>query len=402
MRRIELIFVILLSMLALTAKSQSVPEFFRLGQSLMQQNSLTAASGMMFNSGFTVTPAKKGIVLAKNADSDIRLASRERNSQQVDTVRMELRTNKNVGQLTSEMMGLGFMFVEARNNFVSYQRDAIKVAVFNPYNYKDYKIAFVFARDPNVASPVAVQPAQPAQPSAPANTSDYETITVKGVSFKMIKVEGGSFMMGSNDGDADEKPVHQVTLSTFYIGETEVTQELWLAVMGKNRSKFKGTKRPVEKVSWDDCQEFVQKLNVLTGKTFRLPTEAEWEYAARGGNRSKGYTYSGSDVIDNVAWYEDNSGDQTHEVATKQPNELGIYDMSGNVVEWVQDRAGLWKGPKKYEPIPQTNPQGPSSGSDRVYRGGGWDGSAGYCRVSDRGSVTPSIRVSNLGLRLAY
>ncbi len=174
-----------------------------------------------------------------------------------------------------------------------------------------------------------------------------EVITVKGVSFKMIGVQGGTFTMGAtseqgSDAGSDEEPAHQVTVSTFSIGDTEVTQELWQAVMGNNPSNFKGPRRPVEKVSWEDCQNFIRELNSLTGKRFRLPTEAEWEYAARGGRKANGHKYAGSSSIDNVAWYRDNSGSQTHDIATKLANELGLYDMSGNVREWCQD----WYSPR--------------------------------------------------------
>ena len=231
--------------------------------------------------------------------------------------------------------------------------------------------------------------------------SSNETITVNGVSFTMIKVEGGTFQMGatSEQGDNaydDEYPVHSVTLSDYYIGETEVTQELWQAVMGSKPSKFKGSQRPVERVSWKDCQEFITRLNQLTGKNFRLPTEAEWEYAARGGNNSQGYKYSGSNTIGNVAWYDDNSNSRTHDVKTKTPNELGIYDMSGNVREWCQD----WYNSNYYSNSPQTNPTGPSTGSHRVYRGGGWYYGAEDCRVSFRRSYDPDFGSSSLGLRL--
>ena len=226
---------------------------------------------------------------------------------------------------------------------------------------------------------------------------EKETITVNGVSFTMIPVEGGTFQIGSNDSDAynDEQPVHQVTLSSFSIGQTEVTQELWEAVMGSNPSYFNGNKLPVERVSWNDCQTFIGKLNELTGKTFRLPTEAEWEYAARGGNKSNGYKYSGSNTIGDVAWYRDNSNSTTHEVATKGPNELGIYDMSGNVWEWCQD----WYG--DYSSGSQTNPIGPSSGSYRVTRGGSWSINARGCRVSVRYFSYPTDTLYILGLRLA-
>ena len=227
-----------------------------------------------------------------------------------------------------------------------------------------------------------------------------QTIIVNGVSFTMIAVEGGIFQMGttseqgSNAWDSD-KPVHSVTLSDYYIGETEVTQELWQAVMGNTPSYFSGSsQRPVEQASWNDCQEFIKKLNQLTGKNFRLPTEAEWEYAARGGNKSKGYKYSGSNTIGNVAWYIDNSSSKTHDVKTKQANELGIYDMSGNVWEWCQD----WY--EDYSSYSQTNPTGPSSGSYRVLRGGSWYGRARRCRVSYRSYNYPDNVNYYYGFRL--
>ncbi|MDE6051394.1 MAG: formylglycine-generating enzyme family protein, partial [Paramuribaculum sp.] len=172
--------------------------------------------------------------------------------------------------------------------------------------------------------------------ATPAKVTTYE---VNGVSFDMVEVEGGNYLMGEDNSDvANEKPAHKETIATFQIGKTEVTQELWEAVMGTNPSNFTGEANlPVEKVSWTDCNTFITKLNELTGKNFRLPTEAEWEYAARGGNKSLGYTYSGSNTLDDVAWYKDNSDSKTHPVAQMQPNELGIYDMSGNVWEWISD-----------------------------------------------------------------
>ena len=233
-----------------------------------------------------------------------------------------------------------------------------------------------------------------------------DTFTVNGVTFKMMPVEGGTFMMGAteeqgNDYYSGERPVHQVTLSGYSIGMTQVTQELWVAVMGSNPSDFNGgsygtnLQRPVEKVSWNDCQTFITRLNELTGKHFRLPTEAEWEFAARGGNKSQHYKYAGSNDIDEVAWYTSNSGYMTHPVAAKAPNELGLYDMSGNVWEWCQD----WYG--SYSSEAQTNPTGPETGSNRVFRGGSWGDSARYCRVSSRSGSTPSFRRNSLGLRLA-
>ena len=222
---------------------------------------------------------------------------------------------------------------------------------------------------------------------------------MNGISIDMVRVEAGTFTMGATaemeDPYDDERPTHRVTLTNdYYIGKYEVTQALWQTVMGNNPSKFKGDNLPVEQVSWDDCQDFLSKLNRITGKTFRLPTEAEWEYAARGGNKSRGYQYSGSNNPSNVAWYDDNSGDKTHAVGTKQPNELGIYDMSGNVWEWCQD----WY--ETYSSSSQVNPTGANSGSCRVVRGVSWYNNARDCRLSLRGSNTPDFRSSNLGLRL--
>ena len=226
------------------------------------------------------------------------------------------------------------------------------------------------------------------------------TLTVNGIKYNMVWVEGGTFRMGAtseqgSDAYGDEKPVHSVTLSGFYIGKTEVTQALWKAVMDSNPSYIKGDNLPVECVSWNDCQEFIRKLNALTGQNFRLPTEAEWEFACRGGNNSRGYKYSGSNYIDNVAWYDGNSGQTTHPVATKSPNELGIYDMSGNVMEWCSD----WYG--NYSSGAQTNPKGPYDGTDRVLRDGSWNYFAGICRSSHRLSDSPGSRYYGLGLRLS-
>ncbi|MBQ3247475.1 MAG: SUMF1/EgtB/PvdO family nonheme iron enzyme [Alistipes sp.] len=230
-----------------------------------------------------------------------------------------------------------------------------------------------------------------------ATYADSATANFDG--FEMVFVKGGTFTMGatpeqSSDAGDDEKPAHSVTVSNFYIGKYEVTQAQWEAVMGKNPSRYKGDNRPVENVSWKDVQKFIKKLNAKTGKRYRLPTEAEWEYAARGSNQSKGYKYSGSNDIGSVAWYTDNSSSQTHPVGQKQPNELGLYDMSGNVYEWCSD----WYG--GYSRGSQTNPTGPANGSNRVLRGGYWgDGSMG-CRVSYRNYGGPSGRGHDCGFRL--
>ena len=266
------------------------------------------------------------------------------------------------------------------------------------------------------------------------NTKGNETFTVNGVSFTMIKVEGGTFRMGAtseqgSDVDSDEKPVHSVTLSDYYIGETEVTVGLfrkfiketgyrtdadkkggsyiwngseWVLTSGLNwqcdvNGKIRSASEdnhPVIHVSWNDANEFCEWLNNKTGKNFRLPTEAEWEYAARGGNKSKGYKYSGSNTIGNVAWYWYNSSSATHNVKTKSPNELGIYDMSGNVFEWCED----WYG--NYSSGSQTNPTGPSTGYSRVLRGGSWYNNAKLCRVSLRNYYFPDLRNCYYGFRL--
>ena len=244
---------------------------------------------------------------------------------------------------------------------------------------------------------------QTATVSNPGTTSSVGNlvITVGNVSFTMVKVEGGTFRMGAtkeqgDDAYSNEIPAHQVTLSSYYIGETEVTQALWEAVMGRNPSHFKGNNRPVEQVSWDDCQIFIQKLNQKTGRKFRLPTEAEWEFAARGGKKSRSYKYSGSKTIDDVAWYTETTNDEgTRDVKTKKPNELGLYDMSGNIREWVQN----WHG--EYSRSSQTNPMGPSSGNLRTIRGGDWFSDARRCRVSYRETNETDYRYYCLGLRLA-
>jgi|GEM_PF-2055055 len=235
--------------------------------------------------------------------------------------------------------------------------------------------------------------------------SEVEEYTVGGVTFKMIRVEAGTFIMGSFTGHSNEQPGHVVTISKdYYIGETEVTQELWEAVMGSNPSYFRGYQLPVELVSWNDCQTFIAKLNSLTGATFRLPTEAEWEFAAHGGNKkSLDYpydTYSGSNRIGKVAWYSGNSRDKTRAVKNKSPNKLGIYDMSGNVEEWCQDRYGRYPSAADSVVI-VTDPQGASSGSDRVFRGGNFLCNPIGCTCTTRTRATPSRQDKYVGLRLA-
>ena len=282
------------------------------------------------------------------------------------------------------------------------------------------RTAIVTIKADNISRQAVVTQAAQEKPSEPDTPTqeDVLTINVAGVTFKMIHVEGGTFFMGAtaeqlDDAYDDEKPAHSVTLSSYYIGETEVTQQLWQVVTGQKPTNDGyqwdseyglGPNRPAYYISWDDCQEFITKLNALTGRNFRMPTEAEWEFAARGGTKNKGYKYSGSNTIGDVAWYTVNSYDKgssspgygTHDVATKQPNELGLYDMSGNVWEWCSD----WYGSSYYSSSPSTAPTGPTSGSLRVGRGGGWDCYAKYCRVSYR-YWNADGRSIGLGLRLA-
>ena len=301
-------------------------------------------------------------------------------------------------------------------------------AIFKQGKYSDAKTYYVNAKKCNGGNPMEAQkkiiqcnaklnPApKPTQSSASTPRTD-QTYTVNGISFKMVYVQGGTFTMGctseqGGDCDDDEKPIHSVTLSDFFIGETEVTQALWESVMGttvrEQRDKAEpfwsmrgeGGSYPMYYVSWNEAVEFCNKLNeklrsqLPSGCRFALPTEAQWEYAARGGNKSRHYKYAGSNNVGDVAWYTDNSSSATHPVKGKQANELGLYDMNGNVWEWCED----WKG--SYSSSAQSDPKGPSSGSDRVLRGGGWNGNAGSCRVSYRNNYNPDFRYNFIGFRL--
>ena len=231
-----------------------------------------------------------------------------------------------------------------------------------------------------------------------------ETFTVNGVSFEMLKIDGGTFKMGSSDDDpdaegmySDEKPQHDVTLSTYYIGVTEVTQELWETVMGNNPSQYKGKYLPVDNVSWDECQVFITKLNSLTGRRFRMPTEAEWEYAAKGGKYSKGYKYAGSDDVNDVAWTCENSNGTSHPVSTKLCNELGLYDMTGNVWEWCQDYYSY----NYYENSPSNNPCNNEPSEYHIHRGGSWNYIIKDLRINMRGDYFNPPSNNLRGLRLA-
>ncbi len=230
----------------------------------------------------------------------------------------------------------------------------------------------------------------------------------------MVFVKGGNYMMGSNDGDGDEKPIHEVTVSSFWIGKYQVTQKEWMEVMGSNPSRWSGDQLPVENVSWYDAVEYCNKRSIQDGLTpcysgsgsniicnwsangYRLPTEAEWEFAARGGLKSKGYKYSGSDDLNAVAWYTGNSGQRTQEVGTKNPNELGIFDISGNVWEHCWD----WYDSSYYGKSPNSDPKGAGSGTYRVLRGWSWNNNENYCRTSNRGSY-PDSRYGSNGFRVS-
>lgn len=245
--------------------------------------------------------------------------------------------------------------------------------------------------------------ANPERETAPvvAPKSEVSPFSVGSVSFRMVKVKGGSFVMGATpeqlgEATAEEKPAHKVSLPDYWIGETEVTQALWTAVMGScpSQLQMKGDSLPVACVSWKDCQQFISKLNALTGKTFRLPTEAEWEFAARGGVESKGYKYSGGNTLDEVSRCDVYASDLYYNVASYRPNELGIYDMSGNVAEWCED----WYG--AYAEGEQTSPKGPKTGEVRVSRGGGGTLGAPFFRVSSRDGGAPDRWFYHVGLRL--
>jgi formylglycine-generating enzyme required for sulfatase activity len=249
-------------------------------------------------------------------------------------------------------------------------------------------------------APTKVEPSKPVvSKPTPAKKAEPPKHTSTAPNIEMVRVEGGTFQMGSDDKEAysNEKPVHTVTVGSFSIGKYEITQAQWRSVMGTSPSYFKNCDNcPVENVSWDDIQQFLSKLNNLSSKRYRLPTEAEWEFAARGGNSSNGFKYSGSNDLNAVAWYDYNSGSKTHSVGGKSANELGIYDMSGNVWEWCSD----WYDSEYYSSSPSSNPTGAVTGAFRVLRGGSWNSRAVFCRVANRAESAPSHRDSGCGFRL--
>lgn len=277
---------------------------------------------------------------------------------------------------------------------------------FADYGYKclkglaSYEVIIKEVQQNNSQAPVSQQNFVSSSSAVGFGSRMKEEFIVKGVKFSMICVEGGTFSMGATEemqySYSDEKPVHPVTLPTYYIGETEVTWALWKAVMEESSSfHIEGDSYPAGGVSWYDCQIFIKKLNQLTGRIFSLPTEAQWEYAARGGKKSRHTQYSGSNNIDDVAWYHGNCESKIHPVGQKLPNELGLYDMTGNVWEWCFD----WKG--SYRSDSQIDPTGPDRGDSRVCRGGSWDDDICCCHSSSRLGYTPSNRRHNVGFRLA-
>ena len=224
-------------------------------------------------------------------------------------------------------------------------------------------------------------------------------ISAQEQAIEMVFVQGGAFKMGFNLGAEDELPIHEVQLDDFYIGKYEVTQQQWRMIMDQDTNKryFEGCDScPVERVSWYNVQEFIDKLNQQTRMNYRLPTEAEWEYAARGGNLSKGYKYSGSNADVTVAWKVGNSRNRTQLIGKKKPNELGIYDMTGNVYEWCSD----WYSPTWYKISPRENPAGPANGTFKIMRGGSWFHDYNGLRATDREFANPTYRFGYVGFRL--
>ena len=297
----------------------------------------------------------------------------------------------------SKGFGSVFLEVELEGKII----DTIEVLRFGPHGR--YSYFFVRERDTVFIDLTRVKETATTMKNDREPTADSQqwvdaTADVTLDDIDMVYVEGGTFTMGctaeqGEDCRENENPAHNVTVSSFYLGRYEVTQRLWMAVMERNPSYFKGDNLPVDMVTWNGwnaVQTFIERLNEKTGKKYRLPTEAEWEYAARGGSKSNGYKYSGSNDINDVAWYYENDTKQRRPVGTKRPNELKIYDMSGGVWEWVSD----WYG--DYHSSNQMNPTGPSSGSTRVLRGG-----LGH-RVSQRSYGNPAGRSTYSGFRLAH
>lgn len=275
---------------------------------------------------------------------------------------------------------------------IVYKKDNTKLRI--PFEQLDSVVTSLDSEDFNIKD-------DDHEESVVPKTESITSITYKvnGVSFIMKKIEAGSFQMGSTAwGHESAQPIHMVTLSRdYFMAETEVTQELWEAIMGSNPSQLKGGQRPVHNVSWEDCQDFINKLRDLTGVSFRLPSEAEWEFAARGGVLSKGYTYAGSNSIDDVAYYDVSLEKGPFVVKQKRPNELGLYDMTANVFEWCQD----WYSSSYYSISPDIDPVGPDEGKGRVQRGGCFNYSYSKCTNAAREWNSIDSRGWVFGFRLA-
>lgn len=381
MKRRLLLLLILLPQIVVSAQ-ETVPDFFRYGNNLMRNGKMTYATKSLINKGFSIQQLADGCIIATSNVADIKLSSCKRNSDILDSVRIELRIDEKIDNLNSVIQTLDYSFLSNKGSFLTWKNGVIKVAVFNPYHYKNFKIGILFAHDIN------------ANTSTVVSTYNSKIITVNGVVFQIIYVQGGEFLMGDpyRNGNKDYT-IHKVTLSPFYIGKTEVTQELWQAVMGSNPSHNKNPQHPVETISWEQCQTFIGKLNFLTGLSFRLPTEAEWEFAARGGTKSKGYMFAGSNNLEEVAWCVSNCK-RTHKVGTRRANELGLYDMTGNVYEWCNDWYDI------YTARPQQDPKGPENGRYHVLRGGGCQNGHKDCYVWSRDRSGTGV-LPFYGLRLA-
>ncbi|MBX3239213.1 MAG: formylglycine-generating enzyme family protein [Chitinophagaceae bacterium] len=236
------------------------------------------------------------------------------------------------------------------------------------------------------------------KPTLEINAAAISRAFLDSIELNMVWVTGGSFIMGDNMGEIDEKPAHEVVINGFAISKYQVTQRQWGVIMGNYESDYKICGEcPIDNISWRDAQEFIRRLNLITGKHYTLPTEAEWEFAAKGGKDGKGYRFSGSDNIDEVGWHAGNSERHPHPVGEKEPNELGLYDMTGNMWEWCQDRYTKFY----YEENIKYSPEGPSEGSGRVRRGGSWFTSARNCRTSARSSVKEDYKDNSITFRLA-
>lgn len=351
---------------------------------------------------FSCKKVEKPLMLQVNIDEILTTSdsatirgSYEHNMTPNNIVIIYAETSDMISSVSEEMNLYGNNFEITLTELKTNTKYYFKLRFSSDLNYYETEQQFFVTTDDD-GGEEPENPGDPDEPDEPENPVNTVTIEVDGVSFVMVEVEGGTFAMGNSGvgSNLDESPVHDVTLSSYYIGETEVTQELWVAVMGDNPSYNVGDNKPVDNISWDKAQEFIELLNYNTGRKFRLPTEAEWEFAARGGNRSNNYKYSGSNSVGNVAWHQDNSNNETKEVKTKLPNELGVYDMSGNVSEWCSD----WYGGYIYNS--QTNPTGTDWGNEKVVRGGAFSMEDTYCRVSDRFSETPSWCDDNYGLRI--